>query len=66
MVAFHIAHEAVASGMLVMVHVPSEYNLADVCTEPLTGVVLDTLILPVLYDEKKTSTLLKMEWSSGD
>ena len=37
--AFNIAHEAVASGMIQMVHVPGEYNLADVCTKPLTSVV---------------------------
>ena len=49
-----------------MVYVPGEHNLADVCTKPLTSVVLDRLMLPVLYVEKKGSTLLKMDWSSGD
>ena len=60
--AFHIAREAVASGMIQMVHVPGEHNLVDVCTKPLTSVVLDRLMLSVLYDEKKDSTLLTMDW----
>ena len=50
--------------MIQIVHVPSGRNLADVCTKPLTSVMLDRLMLPVLYVEKKGSTLSKMDWSS--
>ena len=65
-VAFHLAHEAVGNGMIQIVYVPTGRNLADVCTKPLTSVVLDRLVLPVLYVENEGSTLLKMDWSSGD
>ena len=65
-VAFHMAREAVANGMIQIVYVPTWRNLADVCTKPLTCVVLDRLMLPVLYVEKEGSTLLKMDWSSDD
>ena len=65
-VALHLAREAVASGMIQIVYVPSRRNLADVCTKPLTSVVLDRFMLPVLYVEKKGGTLLKMDWSSSN
>jgi len=65
-VAYHMAREAVASGMLHIVYVPTGRNLADVCTKPLTCVVLDRLMLPVLYVEKEGSTLLKVDWVSDD
>ncbi len=65
-VAYHMAREAVASGMLHIVYVPTGRNVADVCTKPLTCVVLDRLMLPVLYVEKEGSTLLKVDWVSDD
>ena len=63
---FHIACEAVANGMIQTLHVLGEHNLVDVCTKPLTSVVLDRLMLSVLYDEKKDSTLLTMDWLGGN
>ena len=60
-VAYHMAREAVGSGMLHIVYVPTGRNLTDVCTKPLISVVLDRLMLPVLYVEKEGSTLLKVD-----
>ena len=45
MVALHTTCEAVASGMVKIMHIPSEYKLADVFTKPLANVVLDRLML---------------------
>ena len=65
-VAYHMAREAVANSMIHIVYVPTKRNLADVCTKPLTCVVLDRLMLPVLYVETEGSTLLKVDWASDD
>ena len=43
-IAYHRIRECVAKGIIRLGHVASEENLADICTKPLSGMKLHSLM----------------------
>ena len=48
-IAFHRIREAVACGIIVLGHVSSENNLADICTKGLNGTKLHSITKQILF-----------------
>ena len=58
-ISYHFTRQAVASGIIKLVHVSSAFNVADVLTKPLPGYVMDKLLRPVLYFDKYAKSIFE-------
>ena len=50
-IAYHRVREMIACRAITFVHIPSEKNLADICTKPLGGVAHHRLMQDVFYQD---------------
>ena len=48
-IAYHCIREAIAAGIVEFVHIPTQENLADVCTKPLGPSKFYELVKPILF-----------------
>ena len=58
-ISYHFTRQAVASGIIKLVHVSSAFNVADVLTKPLPGYVMDKLMRPLLYFDKDAQSIFE-------
>jgi hypothetical protein len=54
-ISYHRVRESIASGMLDFAHIPSEENIADICTKPLSAVAYHRLLQGYLYRRPKST-----------
>ena len=58
-ISYHLTRQAVASGIIKLVHVTSACNVADVLTKPVPGYVMDKLMRPLLYFDKDAKSIFE-------
>ena len=51
-ISYHQIRECIAAGICVFYHIPTEQNLADVLTKPLSKLVFHRLVRPILFRAK--------------
>ena len=59
--AYHFTREAVASGMVVFMHIPGEHNVADILSKHWGHSQVYPLLKPLLFYQGDTMSLLKEE-----
>lgn len=53
-ISYHRVREAIAAGIVDFAHVPSDENIADICTKPLGTVLFHRLLKDYLFRRPKT------------
>jgi hypothetical protein len=54
-ISYHQVQESIACGMMDFGHIPSEDNLADICTKPLSAVAFHRLLQGYLYRRPRST-----------
>jgi len=54
-ISYHRVQESIASGLMDFGYIPSEENLADICTKPLSAVSFHRLLQGYLYQRPKST-----------
>jgi hypothetical protein len=52
---YHRVCESIAGGVLDFAYIPSEENIADICTKPLSAVAYHCLLQGYLYRQPKST-----------
>ena len=56
---YHRVREAITGGAVILAHIPSDYNYADILTKPLSGLPFMNLVRPLLFRTPKEEQVMK-------